>query len=154
MVQGSFQSSDFWPFKPLFKILRGPFGSVWAHSLTFSRILKSVNVNPELRSPLPPFHALALVANPRLGSWHLCFHDINYWTHFYQCCTFRWRMNQLTISYGKWYNSLTQNKTCILVNPFTKSIHYQYKMVVLSKYKSNESLAHYKGWLVIHNFIP
>jgi hypothetical protein len=45
-----------------------PFGSVWVHSLTFSRIPNSVNMTPELPSWPSPFHALALVMNSRLGS--------------------------------------------------------------------------------------
>jgi hypothetical protein len=45
-----------------------PFGSVWAHSLTFSHILKNVYVTPELHFQPTHFHALALVMNLRLRS--------------------------------------------------------------------------------------
>jgi hypothetical protein len=58
------------------------------------------------------------------------------------------------ISYGKWYNSLTQNKTCILVNPLPKKSTIKTKWLFYQKYKSDESLAHYKRWLVTHDFIP
>jgi hypothetical protein len=46
-----------------------PLKSVWAHSLTFSRTPRSVNVNETLKlhSWLAPFYAVALVASLRLG---------------------------------------------------------------------------------------
>ncbi len=47
-----------------------PLGNVWAHSLTLFRIPESVSVILELHSQTTPFHALAWVASPKLGSWH------------------------------------------------------------------------------------
>jgi len=41
--------------------------SVWAHSLTLSHTPKNVNVTLGLHSWPTHFHALALVANPKLG---------------------------------------------------------------------------------------
>ncbi len=43
-------------------------GVLWAHSLTLSRIAGNVNVILGLHAQLAPFHALALVTSPRLGS--------------------------------------------------------------------------------------
>jgi hypothetical protein len=49
--------------------------SIRTHSLTLSRIVKSVNIpknvnmTPGLHSWPAPFHAFALVASPKLGSW-------------------------------------------------------------------------------------
>jgi hypothetical protein len=50
MVQGSFESNDFWPLKPLFENVRDWLENVWAHSFTLSHTLKNVNVNPRLHS--------------------------------------------------------------------------------------------------------
>jgi len=46
-----------------------PLGNVWSHSLTFFRTPRSVDVIPRLHSWSSPFHALALVTNPRLNLW-------------------------------------------------------------------------------------
>ncbi len=46
-----------------------PLGSVWTHSFPLSYTPKNVNVTPELHFRLAPFHAIALVASPRLKSW-------------------------------------------------------------------------------------
>jgi hypothetical protein len=54
-----------------------PLVSVWAHSLTLFHTLRSVSVSPGLHFWLAPFHALALVASPRLGSWHM--HKVVKW---------------------------------------------------------------------------
>jgi hypothetical protein len=52
MIERSLQFNEFWPLKPLFKNSEvhqdynsqsgSPFGSVWAHFLTFSCVLGSV----------------------------------------------------------------------------------------------------------------
>ncbi len=81
MVKGYFQSNEIWPFKSIFENLglhrdsnsqnESPLGNVWIHSLTLLHSPESVNVTPEFHSRPPPFHALALVASQRLGSWHI-----------------------------------------------------------------------------------
>ncbi len=45
------------------------FWSLWVHSLTLSCTLGNVNVIPGLHFWSAPFHALAFVMTPKLGSW-------------------------------------------------------------------------------------
>jgi hypothetical protein len=76
----SLQYNEFWPFKLLSKDLGfhnnsnsqsgNPFESVWVHSVTFFHLPGNVNVTPGLHSWPTPFHALTLVASPKLRSWH------------------------------------------------------------------------------------
>jgi hypothetical protein len=63
---------------------------VWAHSFTFSRIPKNVNVTLGLHFWPTPFHALALVANPRLGLWQ-CFTQLS---HNPNLRKLEWTMNK------------------------------------------------------------
>jgi hypothetical protein len=49
--------------------------STWECVGSFPHTLESVNVIPRLHSRLAPFHAFALVAISRLGSWHLAWHS-------------------------------------------------------------------------------
>jgi hypothetical protein len=42
-----------------------PFGSVWAHSFTFSHIPRNVNVIPRLHFLLSPFHVPCLGYEPK-----------------------------------------------------------------------------------------
>jgi hypothetical protein len=75
MVQKTFQFNEFWPFKLLSKNSKvyrdsnsqseSPLGNVWAHSLTFSCFPRNVSVTTKLHFRPAPFHALALVTNPR-----------------------------------------------------------------------------------------